>query len=168
MQNKFNVFARLAKFELLLFVSIAAIISITLAFGTNFTADQKKIVLLFGMILGLALFAAFMVLSFVRIKPYEEFLNKEEDEIQKSSDLDENIKAFLQFPIKFSIIGAGMIFGAFALGTLLLIIMTDLNFVSGIRLTLINLSICILYILISLHLISYFSQKYIKYLIKIK
>ncbi|HDS09943.1 MAG TPA: hypothetical protein ENN73_06925, partial [Firmicutes bacterium] len=165
MSKRFNLLLRFGKFELFIFLCLAAIIAVTLSYGTNFTGEQKRIVLMFGTIFGLALFAAFMVLGAFFLKPYEDFINKDEKEIKKSDELTEITRSFLQIPLKFSLLGAGMIFAAFLIGIILLIIMTGLNHVAAIRLFLINLSICILYLLVSLHLISYFTQEYIRFLI---
>ncbi|MDD3626910.1 MAG: hypothetical protein PHV06_06280, partial [bacterium] len=165
MSKRFALLARFTKYEFFIFISLAAIITVTLSFGNNFTEEQKRVVLIFGIIFGLALFAAFMVFGAFFLKPYEDFINKDDDHIRRSDNITDMTRGFLNLPMKFSLIGAGMIFAAFLIGIVLLIILTGLNHVAAIRLVLINAGICILYILVSLHLLSYFTQEYVRFLI---
>lgn len=166
MNKKFSIFGRFIKYEIGILFALLVTILVSLAYGANFTPVQKKIIFLYGPVLGIILIVVFMVISWLFLKKYEDFLNNEENQNISEEKKHEMIRDFLKFPIKVSFFGSILIFGAFIFGIILLLAFTGLNFTAAIRLILISASICVLYILISIHLKNFFIKEYVSYLMQ--
>ncbi|MCK4668102.1 hypothetical protein KAU33_15205, partial [Candidatus Dependentiae bacterium] len=166
MSKKINIFSDFIKYEIIVFISLAAIIITTLVYGVNFTSEQKVVLMIGGSLFGIIILAVTLGICLVKFKPFEDFLNKSDEALKDSEELEDMIKGLLKLPMKISIIGAITILIAFVIGVLLLTIFTHFNHIGGLRMFFIGIGLSILYALLNLHVMSFFLRDYTKILMK--